>query len=116
MEGTDAAEVVDELKPTGFDFVVKKSTYDSFHNTKLESLLKKLNATTVCITGLVTSICCQHTAAGAFFRGFRVVVVKEACKDLNEESHTRSLDYMKKMYGAEILTTDELIKRWEESS
>ncbi|MCD6403408.1 MAG: cysteine hydrolase [Candidatus Aenigmarchaeota archaeon] len=113
MEGSEASKVVDELKPMESGFIVKKTTYDAFYHTELEQILRKFNVGTVCITGVATSICCQHTAAGAFFRGFKIIVVSDATADLDKESHQKSLEYMKKVYGAKILATKELVERWK---
>ena len=116
MEGTEASEVVEELKPAEGDYLVKKTTYDAFFGTEMEELLRKLSVDVVCITGVVTSICCQHTAASAFFRGFKVIVVSDATADLDEETHKKALEYMRKIYGARILTSEELMKEWKSTA
>lgn len=42
LKGTDGAEIVDQLKPRKSDIIVRKVSYDSFYNTKLEKILKNM--------------------------------------------------------------------------
>ncbi len=107
VRGSWGAEVVDELKPTPNDFVVLKRRYSGFFETDLDLLLRELGVETVVLTGVATEICVQHTAADAFFRGYRVIVVKDATAGLTRESHERALEYMRHVYKAEVLSTEE---------
>ncbi|MEM4935459.1 MAG: isochorismatase family cysteine hydrolase, partial [Sulfolobales archaeon] len=112
MKGDEASKVVEELKPLPHDYVLEKRTYSAFFETGLDLLLRGLEVKTVVITGIHTHICVKHTAADAFFRGYRVMVVRDATATFNLADHEQALDYMKKMYGAEITTTEELVHRW----
>jgi len=108
MKDTWGAEIVDELKPEKRDIVVKKKTYDGFLFTNLEGILKSKNVDTVYICGVATDICVKHTAFGAFARGFKVNIIKDACSGTSEEANNRALEYMKKIYGANIVESDDL--------
>jgi len=108
--GTKGAEVVDELKPKKDDFVIRKRRYSSFFGTDLDTLLRELQVDTVVLVGLVTDICIQHTAADAFFRGYKVVVPKDGVETVSDEAQKASLEYMKKNYGAKITTVEKLLK------
>jgi len=110
VEGSDGARVVDELRPEEGDHHVKKRRYSGFYATGLEALLRELGVDTVVLTGLVTSICIQHTAADAFFRGFRVVVPRDCVEAPTDEAQEASLSYMEEMYGAEITSSEALIE------
>ena len=69
--GTKEALVVDELEyDAGKDFIVEKKLYDGFYNTRLDSILRELDVKTCVITGTWTNACVQHTAMGAFCRGY----------------------------------------------
>lgn len=48
-----------------------KRRYSAFFATDLDLTLREMGVDTLIITGLVTNICIQHTAADAFFRGTR---------------------------------------------
>lgn len=111
VAGTWGAEVIDELKPGVGDYVVRKRRYSAFYSTDLDLLLRELDVDTLILTGLVTDICVQHTAADAFFRGYRVIIPRDCVETVTEERHEAALEYMKSTYGCEITTTDELLKR-----
>ncbi|MHC1627212.1 MAG: cysteine hydrolase family protein [Candidatus Nezhaarchaeales archaeon] len=108
IEGSWGAQVVDELSPQQGDFIIKKRRYSGFFSTGLDLLLRELNVKTLVLTGLVTDICVQHTAADAFFRGYKVIIVSDATTALTPERHERALNYMKEVYGASISRTAEI--------
>jgi nicotinamidase/pyrazinamidase len=108
MEGTWGSQVVDELSPTQRDIVVRKHTYDGFLFTELDEELKRRGVRDVYICGVATDICVKHTAFGAFARGYNVHVVKDACAGTSQEAHEWALDYMKRIYGAKIVESDEV--------
>jgi nicotinamidase-related amidase len=110
IKGTEGAQVIPELKPTEKDFIIEKRTYSGFFETGLDMLLRELNVNTVCITGIHTHICDKHTAADAFFRGYRIIVVEDAVEALTEKDHEEGLAYMKNIYGADLKKVDEIIK------
>ena len=43
-------------------YIKDKNTYDSFQNTRLESLLREWDIDTVIVGGLATNMCCGATA------------------------------------------------------
>jgi nicotinamidase-related amidase len=111
VAGTWGAQVVDELKPEKSDFVLQKRRYSAFHGTGLDQLLRELKVDTLILTGVVTDICVQHTAADAFFRGYKIIVPEDCVEAINEQTQKAALDYLKRIYGCEITKADEIIKR-----
>ena len=111
VDGTPGAEIVEELQPQPGDYHLKKRRYSAFYATGLDALLRELGVDTVILTGLVTNICVQHTAADAFFRGYRVVVVEDCVEALSDEAHRGALRYMREIYGAEVVSSQELLNR-----
>ena len=109
VEGSEGAEIVGEVKPGEGDFRVLKRRYSCFYATGLDALLRELGVDAVVLTGLVTDICIQHTAADAFFRGYDVLVPRDCVEAVSDESQEGSLGYMERMYGAEITSSGELI-------
>lgn len=87
-------------------FRIDKRTYSGFYNTVLDELLKYNGIKEVYIAGLVTSICVQHTAADAFFRGYKINIVENDCADTSNEKHENALKYMKNNYSAKIIKVD----------
>jgi nicotinamidase-related amidase len=115
MKGTRGAEVIPQLKSEEGDYVLDKRTYSGFFETGLDPLLREMQVDTIVLTGLHANICVRHTAADGFFRGYRIVVPRDATEALSEEEYQQGLEYLKKVYDAEVTETDELIKRWRRS-
>ncbi|MDH5461575.1 MAG: isochorismatase family protein, partial [Candidatus Bathyarchaeota archaeon] len=67
---------------------------------------------TIILTGLDTNICVQHTAADGFFRGYKIVVPEDATEALSEKEYRQGLEYIKKVYDADITETDNIAERW----
>ncbi len=112
MAGEEGSQVIPELSVyEGIE--VPKRFYDAFHLTDLHPVLKELSVDEVILTGVSTDICVQHTAAGAFFRGFDIVVVEDCTASMDETTHEEALNYMKKMYGASTISSKELQKKWK---
>ena len=100
----------DELKPDEKDHVLEKRCYSGFFETGLDLLLRDLKVDTVIITGLHTHICCRHTAADAFFRGYKIIIPRDGVEAFTAKDHEEGLEYLKNIYDAEIKTVDEIIK------
>jgi len=111
VKGSWGAEIIEELKPEKRDFRVLKRKYSAFQGTDLDMLLRELRIDTLILTGVVTDICIQHTAADAFFRGYRVIVPKDCVEAVDAPTQNAALIFLRKAYGAEITTTNELIKK-----
>jgi len=62
---------------------------------------------TVVLTGVLTNICIQHTAADAYFRGYRVVVPTDCVNALTPEEQETSLAFMRRMYDAMLTDSGE---------
>lgn len=116
MKGSSGARVVDDLKPAKGDYVLEKRVYSSFHDTGLDLLLKGLHANSVIIVGLYTDICVRHSAADAFQRGYRVKIAKDCVEAFTEKDNIEGIDYIKRIYNAEITSSSELIKKWSSRS
>jgi len=116
MEGSAGAEVIAELAPQPGDHRVLKRTYSAFYDTKLESLLRELDVDTVVITGIHTHICDLHTAADAFYRGFKIDVVSDCVDAFTAEDHRRGLDFLKTMYGARVVEAAQILSEWRQAA
>jgi nicotinamidase-related amidase len=109
MAGTEGAEVIPELASVKGDFVLPKRTYSSFHETGLDDLLRQFGVRTLVLTGQHTNICLRHTTADAFFRGYEVVVPRDAVEAISEEDHQAGLAYLESIYKASIVGTESLL-------
>ncbi len=115
IKGSKGAEVIKELNlDEKVDYVVPKRRYSGFFHTDLDLLLKELGVTSVIMTGLHTHMCVRHTSADAFQNGFEVLVNVDGVNAFTEEDHLSGLKYLKDVYGAKLLTSEEIYKLWEE--
>jgi len=110
IKGTKGAEIIPELKPKEGDIVIEKTRYSGFYNTDLDTKLKEFGVKTLILTGILTDICVQHTAADAFFRNYKLIVPKETTETLSQERKEYSLRYMSDIYGAKILSVNEWLE------
>jgi len=102
VRGTAGAEVIDELKPSKNDIVIKKTTYSGFFGTELDGTMKRLGVDSIRITGDVTHICVMFTASDAVLRDYRVTVVEKGVAGIAPEDHQAALRIMKNVMGVKI--------------
>lgn len=112
VSGTEGTAVVPELEPGEGDYTLKKQKYSAFYDTGLNSLLRELDVNEVVLTGVLTHICIQHTAADAFYRNYDVIVPRGCVEDLSDEQNEDALEFMEENYGVEVVDFEELIGRW----
>lgn len=106
LTNADSNRRINDKKGNSNVFRIDKRTYSGFYNTVLDNLLKYNDIEEVYIAGLVTSICVQHTAADAFFRGYKINIVENGCADTSDEKHENAIAYMKNNYSARTVRMD----------
>lgn len=109
MKGTEGAEITPELKVTEADYLLEKHSYSGFFGTELDMLLRNLGVDTLMITGLHTNMCCRHTSADAYALGYNILVPEETTNAFTEEEYLEGLEYLKRMYKAEVKPLKEFI-------
>jgi len=121
VDGGRGVEIHPELAPLPGEPVVKKHRYNSFYATDLEIILRGLGVETVVLTGMTTECCVLGTARGALERGFRSLVVKDACASCDypdlgagampaAEMHQAALRVMS-LTSSQLVGTDEFLAR-----
>lgn len=106
--GTPAHAVIDELKPGADELVINKTTSSAFHSTGIDLTLRTLGIDTLVCTGLVTNACVELTARDAGDRGFKVVIVDDACVAMDQAMHDACLRAFRVFLG-NVRTTDEVL-------
>jgi isochorismate hydrolase len=100
-----------------FDFsnryVLRKSQYDAFYNSKLEESLRKKRVSQVVISGVMTHLCCETTARSAFVRGFEVFFLVDGTATYNQDHHLASLRNLSHGFAAPVFTSEilEVVER-----
>jgi nicotinamidase-related amidase len=77
-KGSDAWELVPELKRKDGEPVVHKTFADSFEDTDLEDVLAREGVGRLVVSGAQTDECIRSTIHGAFVRGYDVTLVGDA--------------------------------------
>nr|WP_280527074.1 cysteine hydrolase family protein [Listeria grandensis] len=81
VEGTEGAEIHAGLLPiaTENEFVVRKTTPNSFFETDLGEKLKATGVEQVVIVGMMTHVCIDSTTRQASELGLSPIVIADAC-------------------------------------
>ena len=107
--GSIGAQFVPGLDVRPADLIVdSKRTFDSFHGTPLEQILRAMKKETLIIAGCNTNTCVLSTVFGGYNRGFRMVVVSECVASAyGNDMHNAALANIQCRLGW-VLTLDEV--------
>lgn len=107
VAGTPEAQTAAALDPQPEDITIEKRRYSAFFQTDLDLTLRELDVDTVVVIGWDTNICVLHTLAGAFFLGYRSVVVADATMTFLIGDEAEGLEYFRRCFGTEVVSCDE---------
>ncbi len=97
IEGTPGADPVPGLRTEGTITMIK--TRDSaFFRTELEDLLSARGITTLALAGVSTESCIATTAADAYARDLRVILVDEAVASVDPDLNRRTQEQLEQQY------------------
>ena len=107
--GSIGGQFMPDLDIQPSDLVVdSKRTFDSFHGTPLEMLLRAMNRNTLLVAGCNTNTCVLSTTFGGYNRGFRMVLIAECVASAyGNDVHEFALANIQRRLGW-VLTLDEL--------
>jgi biuret amidohydrolase len=109
--GTKAVEISDKVRPKPGEPVVDKHRWSSFFATELDLLLRGLDIRTLIVGGFVTDGCVLNTVYDAFFRDYRIILVKDMMAASNKLAHACSVINMANwVYEITIIRTVEAVK------
>lgn len=112
-KGTEAVEVVEQLKPRPGERVIEKQYPSAFFGTDLGGWLAQRGVDTAVVTGCTTSGCVRATVVDAMGMGFRPIVPRECVGDRAEGPHEANLFDMDQKY-ADVMFLEEVLKSLEE--
>jgi nicotinamidase/pyrazinamidase len=107
IEGTEECLPMCGNLPKGGDkffnvYSIPKTRYSGFYKTHIDRILRRHKVTEVIIVGVCTDICVFATALDAFYRGYKVTIVKDCVFALDKERGEMCLKYLKDMAGVEV--------------
>lgn len=106
--GTAAAEL-DPRTHAPSDVVVRKIAPSIFFGTPAAAILTRWGADTVIVTGCNTSGCVRASVVDAFSHGFRVIVPRECCGDVEAGPHEANLRDVGRRY-ADVIGVEEAME------
>lgn len=112
VEGSWGHEIIDWLKPGPQDVVVKKFSFDAFHNTILDQVLRNYGILSLVLTGAASYGAVLTAARAAFCRGYYVSVVEDCVAGYNENLHRASLELL----NEELVSSHEILAIWQRDS
>ncbi|NPV49690.1 MAG: cysteine hydrolase [Candidatus Methanofastidiosum sp.] len=98
-------EIIEDLAAKEGDFIIKKRKYSGFYGTELEEILEKRGIRNLVFSGLQTSLSVRHTAADAYYRDYKCIMLTNACCDVKKDLHLKSVLYIRDYYGASAVST-----------
>ena len=102
------SEIASEIAPAEGEEVIRKTRYNAFIGTPLESVLKSANVKSIVVTGVMTHLCCESTAREAFMRDFTVYFVVDGTASSDEDLHLSSLKTLTDGFAVPV-TTEEVL-------
>jgi biuret amidohydrolase len=97
------------LAPLANEVVLNKLSAGTFATTGLEQRLRHQGVESVVVTGLSSDVCVATTSREAADRGFKTIMVSDACTTLSQEMHEASLETFNIAFGW-VRTADEVIQ------
>ncbi len=80
--GSPELEIIDELKPLSGELVIDKNSASAFNSSNIDQLLRNFGIDSLVITGVATNACVETTARDAADRGYKCILVDDACATL----------------------------------
>ncbi|HEY6114360.1 MAG TPA: isochorismatase family cysteine hydrolase [Candidatus Dormibacteraeota bacterium] len=97
----------EDLKPSEGDILLQKHGYGCFFQTSLDTILRRLEVTTIVICGTVTNICCGTTAREGFAYGYRVIFGSDVNSSDDPAQHEAEVRSLRRAF-ARIMTAAEI--------
>lgn len=101
--------VIDDLAPQVSDIVVVKRRVCAFHGTDLDLVLRALGVGVILYAGVSTDRVVESTVRDASDRGYRNIVISDACASSTPQRHRASLESIADFFG-EVMTADQAIQ------
>src|SRR5437588_770317 len=104
------ALLVVDMQPLADDpgFVIRKHRFGSFHETRLEQVLRMLGTEALLICGTTANACVETTLREAYLRDYDVVAVTDAIAAVRPEWEPTAHAVWAQYLG-ELATTDDVV-------
>jgi len=100
-------QIESAIAPEPGEIIINKTSSGALSSTNLDQTLHNIGITSLALCGLTTAVCVGLTARQTADRGFRVVMVSDACTELSQDMHEAALLSFSHVFG-QVRTTQEL--------
>jgi len=103
-EKTFSGPMFDEIK-NAFpgQAAIDRTTMNAWEDERITVEVNRIGKSKIVLAGLWTSVCIVGPTLSALDQGFEVYVITDACGDISEEAHERSVERMVQL-GARTMT------------
>jgi nicotinamidase-related amidase len=99
IRGEPGHDIIPQLYPIEGEPVIDKPGKGAFYQTGLEGMLRNRSIENLLVCGVTTEVCVHTTVREANDRGYRCVVVSDACASYFPEFHDMGLRMIKAQGG-----------------
>jgi nicotinamidase-related amidase len=110
--GSADAQILPEIAPQPTDVVLNKVSRSAFSSSGLDQVLRNMGITGLAVGGVATNACVAATAFDAADRGYRTVLIEDACAAIDRLLHDATLLIFSHLYGR-VLGADALLRELE---
>ena len=109
LRGSEAVEIVPELRPQEQDFVFDKLGMSAFEGTPLQLAMRDAGLSSLAICGIATEIGIEPTCRHAADLGIVPIVIEDACGHGDEAAARRSIDALRFLGDTIVTTSNEFV-------
>ncbi|PIC58002.1 isochorismatase [Sporosarcina sp. P12(2017)] len=109
---SDSIEIIGELKNRPGDIIIDKYRYSGFHESSLDLMLRSLNVKNLIIGGVLTDVCVLSTVMDAYYRDYKIDLVKDICGTTTDGAHMAAVCMMANwVYDISIFDADQMCNK-----
>ncbi|MGY5803100.1 cysteine hydrolase [Rhizobium sp. LEGMi12c] len=109
LRGSEAVEIVPELRPQEQDFVFDKLGMSAFEGTPLQLAMRDAGLSSLAICGIATEIGIEPTCRHAADLGIVPIVIEDACGHGDEVAANRTFDALRFLGDTIVTTSSEFV-------
>ncbi|MBN8952024.1 MULTISPECIES: cysteine hydrolase [unclassified Rhizobium] len=109
LRGSEAVEIVPELRPQEQDFVFDKLGMSAFEGTPLQLAMRDAGLSSLAICGIATEIGIEPTCRHAADLGIVPIVIEDACGHGDQVAANRTFDALRFLGDTIVTTSSEFV-------